>query len=127
MNAEPIAIYTLDAFGLPRSRTITWYAPGPVTAKGLSMRGIDHLTARMNRDLPPAPISALFQMEFTAVEPVCVTVSCVPDESAYNATGTIHGGFVCTLLDTVVGCALYSTLPEGKGMTSIEIKITTSR
>ena len=66
-------------------------------------------------------------MEFTAVEPVCVTVSYVPDESAYNATGTIHGGFVCTLLDTVVGCALYSTLPEGKGMTSIEIKITTSR
>ena len=61
MNAEPIAIDTWDAFGLPRSRTITWYAPGPVTAKGLSMRGIDHLTARMNRDLPQRPSPRCFR------------------------------------------------------------------
>lgn len=35
----------------------------------------------------------------------------------------VHGGLVCTLLDSVVGCALHSTLPQGKDYTSIEIKV----
>jgi len=30
---------------------------------------------------------------------------------------------VCTLLDSVAGCALHSTLPPGKGYTSVEIKV----
>jgi len=35
----------------------------------------------------------------------------------------VHGGVVCTLLDSVTGCAIHSTLPAGKGYTSIEIKV----
>ena len=49
--------------------------------------------------------------------------TCRPDESAYNPIGAIHGGVVCTLLDSVAGCALHTTLPQGKGYTSIEIKV----
>jgi len=30
---------------------------------------------------------------------------------------------VCTLLDSVAGSALHSTLPAGKGYTSVEIKV----
>jgi len=30
---------------------------------------------------------------------------------------------VCTLQDTVCGCALHSTLPAGRGFTSVEIKV----
>jgi uncharacterized protein (TIGR00369 family) len=47
----------------------------------------------------------------------------VPDESMCNATGMIHGGIVCTLLDTVTGCALLSTLAQGAGLASVEIKV----
>jgi uncharacterized protein (TIGR00369 family) len=47
----------------------------------------------------------------------------VPDESAYNPIGVVHGGLVCTLLDSVTACAVHSTLPLGKGYTSIEIKV----
>ena len=49
--------------------------------------------------------------------------TCRPDESAYNPIGAVHGGLVCTLLDSVTGCALHSTLPQGKGYTSVEIKV----
>ena len=35
----------------------------------------------------------------------------------------VHGGLVCTLLDTVLGCAVHSTLPARVGYTSIEIKV----
>jgi uncharacterized protein (TIGR00369 family) len=64
-------------------------------------------------------------MEFgiSEVEPGRVVFSCVPDESAYNPIGAIHGGLICTLLDSVTGCAVHSTLPQGKGYTSVEIKV----
>jgi uncharacterized protein (TIGR00369 family) len=41
----------------------------------------------------------------------------------YNPLGTVHGGAVCTLLDTVTACAMHTTLPEGVGYTSVEIKV----
>jgi uncharacterized protein (TIGR00369 family) len=35
----------------------------------------------------------------------------------------VHGGLMCTLLDSVTGCAIHSTLPKGMGYTSVEIKV----
>jgi uncharacterized protein (TIGR00369 family) len=52
-----------------------------------------------------------------------VVFRCTPDESAYNPIGTIHGGLVCTLLDSVTGCAVHSTLAAGIGYTSLELKV----
>jgi uncharacterized protein (TIGR00369 family) len=52
-----------------------------------------------------------------------VEVRCAVDESVYNLLGAVHGGLVCTLLDTVAGCAVLSTLPRGTGFTSIELKV----
>ena len=64
-------------------------------------------------------------MEFGIVEAENgqVVFTCRPDESAYNPIGAIHGGLICTLLDLVTGCAVHSTLPAGKGYTTIEIKV----
>jgi acyl-coenzyme A thioesterase PaaI-like protein len=101
---------------------VTWQDPGPATAKGLSMAGIDYLRAMVEGALPPAPITGLMQFAITDVEPGRVVFTCVPDESAYNPIGAIHGGLLCTLLDSVTGCAVHSTLPQGKGYTSVEIK-----
>jgi uncharacterized protein (TIGR00369 family) len=52
-----------------------------------------------------------------------VRFATTPDESVYNPIGMVHGGLVCTLLDSVLGCAVHTTLPAGVGYTSIEIKI----
>ncbi len=49
--------------------------------------------------------------------------ACIPDDSAYNPIGLVHGGLLCTLLDSVAGCAVHSTLPAGAGYTSIEISV----
>ena len=62
-------------------------------------------------------------MTVTQVEDGRVVFTCTPDESTYNPIGAVHGGLVCTLLDSVAGCALHSTLPAGRGYTSIEIKV----
>lgn len=46
-----------------------------------------------------------------------------PDESAYNPIGTVHGGLLCTLLDSAAGCAVHTLLPAGTRYASIEIKV----
>ncbi|GCD89371.1 hypothetical protein NLS1_13770 [Nocardioides sp. LS1] len=62
-------------------------------------------------------------MQIVEAEPGRAVFTCRPDESAYNPIGAVHGGLVCTLLDSVCGCALHTTLPQGRGYTSVEIKV----
>jgi uncharacterized protein (TIGR00369 family) len=110
-------------WGPERSRTVTWQDPNRSAEVGLGMAGIDYIQAMIDGRIPPPPISRLIQMDLAEAEPGRVVFTCTPDESAYNPIGAVHGGLVCTLLDSVAGCALHSTLPQGKGYTSVEIKI----
>ncbi|MBB6626162.1 PaaI family thioesterase [Nocardioides sp. KIGAM211] len=112
-----------ESWGPARSRTVTWHDPMIGASEGLSRPGLDYLQAMIDGELPPPPISGLVQMGLVSVEPGRVVFTCLPDESAYNPIGAVHGGLVCTLLDSVAGCALHSTLPQGKGYTSVEIKV----
>jgi uncharacterized protein (TIGR00369 family) len=123
MTAELVETDIHADWGPQRFKTVTWHSPGPSTAKGLAMSGVDYLRAMVDGDLPQPPIAGLMQFELVDVEPGRVVFTCVPDESAYNPIGAIHGGLICTLLDSVTGSAVHSTLPQGKGYTSVEIKV----
>lgn len=114
---------TAPEWGAPRERTVTWHDPMVGAGAALSMTGLDYLRAMADGTLPPPPISALMRMGLTSVEHGRVEFTCDPDESAYNPIGVVHGGLVCTLLDSVAGCALHSTLAAGRGYTSVEIKV----
>jgi uncharacterized protein (TIGR00369 family) len=106
-----------------RTRTITWDDPAPGTAKGLAMAGLDYVQAIAKGDLPAPPIAATMQFDLVEAEFGRAVFTCLPDESLYNPIGAVHGGLVCTLLDSAAGCALHTTLPQGKGYTSVEIKV----
>jgi len=112
-----------ELWGPQRSRTVRWHESGPGVARGLAMAGIDYLKAIIAGELPPPPIAALMRFELVDAEPGKVVFTCQPDGSVYNPNGAVHGGLVCTLLDSVAGLAVHSTLPAGKGYTSIEIKV----
>jgi uncharacterized protein (TIGR00369 family) len=121
--SKDAAVTGNEDWGQQQSRTVTWHDPTPTVARGLSMPGIDYLKAMIARELPPPPMARLMQFDLVDVEPGKVVVTCEPDASMYNPNGAIHGGLVCTVLDSVAGLALHSTLPAGKGYTSIEIKV----
>jgi uncharacterized protein (TIGR00369 family) len=123
MTADVAEATDRDDWGPARTRTVTWHEPGPSTAKGLTMAGVDYLRAMADGELPQPPIAGLLRFEIASAEPGRVVFTCQPDESAYNPIGAVHGGLVCTLLDSVTGCAVHSTLPPGKGYTSVEIKV----
>jgi uncharacterized protein (TIGR00369 family) len=119
---EPVADQP-PSWGEPRSRTITWYDPGPGARAAQGLAGLDYLRAIADGRFPGPPIGAHFDFAITRVEVGDVHFTATPDESAYNPIGVVHGGLVCTLLDSVIGCAVHTTLPAGVGYTSIELKV----
>ena len=50
-----------------------------------------------------------------------MTVTLDPQEFHYNPLGTVHGGVIATLLDTVAGCAVHTTLLAGVGYASLDL------
>ena len=108
---------------IDRSRTVTWEDPLVGAALAKTMSGLEYIQGLVAGSVPQPPIVNLMRMRPVAAEVGRVTFTCDPDESHYNPIGTVHGGLVCTLLDSVLGCAVQTTLPKGQGYTSLEIKI----
>ncbi len=46
-----------------------------------------------------------------------------PQESQYNPIGSVHGGIIATVLDSVMGCAVHTKLPVARAYTTLEIKV----
>lgn len=112
-----------ESWGEPRSKTVSWHDPMVGVAAMAEMDGLGYLTAIAEGIVPPPPISGLMGFAAARVERGTVVFTCTPDESAYNPIGLVHGGLVCTLLDSVLGCAVHTTLARGTGYTSLEIKV----
>jgi uncharacterized protein (TIGR00369 family) len=110
-------------WGAEQSRLVTWRDPLATQATASSMPGLAYWRAVADGDLPEPPIFGLMQMRVVDVENGRITFSCTPDGSMYNTLGMVHGGTVCTLLDTATGCAFHTTLPAGVGFTTVEIKV----
>lgn len=113
----------MESSGDARGRTIRWSDTAPGLAALPRMTGLDFLRAIRNGEIPPAPISSPMLMRLEEVDEGRVVFSCEPDESLYNPIGSVHGGVMCTVLDSALGCAAHSTLSAGIGYTSIEIKV----
>lgn len=100
-----------------------WWDPLQLAAGVAGLTGLEALRAIASGDQPPPPIAGLIRSRLVRVDPGEVVFHCTPDESMYNPLGVVHGGLVCTLLDSALGCAVHTTLAAGVGYTSLEIKV----
>ncbi len=106
-----------------QQRAVAWSDPRGLAQAASSMAGLDFLRAMGSGSLPPPPVMVLTGIELGAAEPGEVAMRLPPGEHLHDAAGGVHGGMVAVLLDSVMGCAVHSTLPAGHGYTTIEIKV----
>jgi uncharacterized protein (TIGR00369 family) len=92
-----------------------------------SMSGLDFLRKMFAGDLPHATMMAQVGLTGGAAEPGFVVFRAVPGPQHYNPIGSVHGGFTATLLDSAMGCAVQSMLPQGRLYATLEFKITLVR
>jgi uncharacterized protein (TIGR00369 family) len=106
-----------------RSRTLEWEDPVATAAAGAAMAGLDYMRALTAGELPPAPIAVVMNMRPVELEEGRVVFSGEPGEEHYNPIGIVHGGYAATILDSVLGCAVHTTLPVGVGYTSLGLEV----
>ncbi|TAM11570.1 MAG: PaaI family thioesterase [Nevskiaceae bacterium] len=91
--------------------------------QALSLSGMEVFEAIFAGELPPPPIGDTLDFVPIHIEPGIAVFQGRPQRRHYNPLGTVHGGWFATLLDSAVGCAVHSTLPSGKGYTTLELKV----
>jgi uncharacterized protein (TIGR00369 family) len=98
--------------------------PGIASREDLKAHsGIDFLRAIGAGKFPQPPIAVLLDFVPIEVEPGRMVFQGTPKPEHYNPIGSVHGGYIATLLDSAVACAIHSMLPVGKGYTTLELKL----
>ena len=106
-----------------RTRTVTWQDPLRSASAARELGGLEHLRAMVRGEVPPPPIAELMGFTLDSVEVGRVAFAVKPGEHHYNPIGVVHGGLSATLLDSALGCAIYSTLPPGVAWTTVELHV----
>lgn len=106
-----------------RRRVLAWEDPGVFVDAAASLSGRELLEGIIDGSLPTPPFAVLVGAELVSVGDGEAVFRCTPDESSYSPLGLVHGGLLCTLLDSAAGCAVQSQLPAGVAYSSVEIKV----
>ena len=98
--------------------------PGKIPADAIgSGSGIEFLQRLERGELPSPPICHALDFVPVEFERGLAVFQGTPKSDYYNPIGCVHGGYVATLLDSAVGCAVQSTLAPGFCYTTIELKL----
>jgi uncharacterized protein (TIGR00369 family) len=91
------------------------------------MSGLAFVQGLADGTLPLNTIAQTLGYDVTEAESGRVIVTVMPSEAHLNPSGTVHGGLAATLLDSAMGLAIWSTLEQGLGQTTLEFKISLVR
>ena len=109
---------------IERGKTLTDRTYGVVTPEVLTSHdGLGFLKAIIAGKVPQPPICELLGFHLAEAEYGRAAFEGVPEFRHYNPISTVHGGFAATLLDSALGCAIFSTLAKGEAWTTLELKL----
>jgi len=89
----------------------------------LSMSGLDYMRRMLAGEIPHPAIAGLMGYRLTEVEQGRVVFEAVARLPHTNPTGAVHGGWYGTLLDSALGCAVMTCVPQGRWYTTLEYKV----
>ncbi|WDF66972.1 PaaI family thioesterase [Sphingobacterium oryzagri] len=106
-----------------RTRTYDWESPLDTAGKAQTLTGLEFLKGILNGEIPAPPIAKTLDFQTLSVEEGKILFEFTPYEFHYNPIGSVHGGVISTVLDTAMGCAVHSVLPQGVAYTTLELKV----
>ncbi len=110
---------------MTKADAIVYGVASPEDVAALSGREV--LQAMIDGKLPAPPIARTLGFLLTEVEDGFAVFEGDTGSHLLNPMGTVHGGWALTIIDSVTGCAAYSTLPPGVAYTTVETKANFTR
>lgn len=89
----------------------------------LHYSGKEFLEKMVRGELPQPPFSHSMNMVITELSDGFVIFEAKPDIKFYNAIGCVHGGYISTILDSAMACAIQTKLPAKMAFTTLELKV----
>lgn len=89
----------------------------------LGLSGLEFMQGIVEGRLPAPPIGATMAYSLHSVEEGRVVFRGAPQFEHMNPTGTVHGGWYGTLLDSSMACAVMTKVPRGSVYTTLEYKV----
>ena len=93
-----------------------------ITTIFADLSGVEQLRLALEGKATIAPIARTVGFELVEVEEGRVVFEAVPTKAVYNPLGTVHGGWMATILDSACGCVVHSMLRPGQSYTTLELK-----
>ena len=100
--------------------------PGPGLARPEQIAGktgLEVMQAMLNGEIPYAAIAKTLDFTILTVGPGLAVFQGTPLPQHLNPLGTIHGGWVATLLDSALGCSVHTMMPVGRAYTTAELSV----
>ena len=85
--------------------------------------GLDVMQDMLAGRLPYAAIAQTLDFVVMEVRPGVAVFQGTPLPRHLNPLGTVHGGWVASLLDSALGCAIHTLMPAGRGYTTAELGV----
>jgi uncharacterized protein (TIGR00369 family) len=85
--------------------------------------GLDFLKRLADGSLPAPPFAGETDIWIVEAERGRVLFQATPSKRFYNPLGTVHGGWISTLLDSAMGCAVHSLLGAGQAYTTVDMTV----
>ncbi len=100
--------------------------PGPGVASHADVAaqsGLQLLQAMLRGEQPHAAIAQTLDFMLVEVAHGHAVFQGRPVPAHLNPMGSVHGGWFAALLDSAMGCCVHASLPQGKGYTTLELKM----
>jgi uncharacterized protein (TIGR00369 family) len=87
------------------------------------MTGLEFLQKLVDRSLPAPPFAQAADIWISEVEAGRTLFEGKPSIRFYNPLGSVHGGWIATLLDSAMGCAVHTVLKAGQVYTTVDMNV----
>jgi uncharacterized protein (TIGR00369 family) len=106
-----------------QTRTYQYSEPKAPPTDVATLPGVEVMKRVRSGEIAAPPIASTLDFTLTHVEPGLAVFEGMPAEWMYNPLGTVHGGWMATLLDSALGCAVHSALPAGATYTTATLEV----
>jgi uncharacterized protein (TIGR00369 family) len=88
-----------------------------------TMTGLEFLQRLADGSYPAPPFAAAMDIWIVEAGPGRAVFAATPSHRFYNPLGCVHGGWISTLLDSAMGCAVHSVLGPGQAYTTVDLSV----
>ncbi|MFF9061803.1 PaaI family thioesterase [Streptomyces sp. NPDC014882] len=109
----------------PKIHTVElqWKDQGELFAAQSGASGLDYLRGLITGEVVAPPVAQVLGISVTKVDPGAVQFTMPVKNFFTNHLGFLAGGILSTVIDSALGCAILSAIPDDKDIVTLDLSV----